>query len=87
MSTLIKNKKNSSHEFSDGILAWILYSKVNGSILKATLNKPDKTHMYSNPKAYTWGTFIISQRILDNIFKYSVTKSGVEKTINRYFVS
>ena len=74
-------------EFNDGILAWILYSKSNGSILKSTLSKPNREHMYSNPKGYTWKSFIISKKILDNIFKYSVTKSGLEKKINRYFIS
>lgn len=75
-------------EYSHGIFIWVLYSKKTGDILKAVKDVPlDKDKFLKNSKSdFCWDNFIVTDYVFKHIYKYSVTKSGIEKKINKFLL-
>lgn len=74
-------------EYNNGIFLWILYSENTGDILRVCTNQPHRNDEWRKPKGCKWGCFITTEKNIQKIFKYYVTKNGLEKKVTRNLVT
>lgn len=75
-------------EYKEGIFVWILYSKITGDIKRAvTYNPHDSEAKEKTPINHKWESFIVTREALNNLHQFSVTKSGLERKVNRFLIT